>query len=148
MQNLPDENTKRFIAVLNKKIEIGRLLNALGHMATGLAAGSVDRDEICLLQYVDKEGGAHPNISHYPFIVLKAENSNQIRKIRQEALRREILFTDFTSSMIVGTSTQQQQATRDTSELDLEYFGICMFGPTEPLREITGKLSLFKSLST
>jgi len=34
--NLPDENSKRFVAVLNKKIEIGKLMNALGHMTVGL----------------------------------------------------------------------------------------------------------------
>ena len=34
---LPDENSMRFIAVLNKKIEPGRLMNALGHMTAGLA---------------------------------------------------------------------------------------------------------------
>ena len=29
---LPDENSKRFIAILNKKVDIGKQLNALGHM--------------------------------------------------------------------------------------------------------------------
>lgn len=28
--SLPDENTKRFVAVLNKKVDMGRLYNALG----------------------------------------------------------------------------------------------------------------------
>ena len=36
---LPDENSYRFIAILNEKIEIGKLMNALGHMAAGLAGG-------------------------------------------------------------------------------------------------------------
>ena len=79
---LPDENSKRFIAILNKKIDMGRLLNALGHMTAGLAAGHENKDEMCLLQYQDKDGGAHPNISHFPFIVLKADNSSKIRKVR------------------------------------------------------------------
>lgn len=29
MQNLPDENSKRFVVVLNKKVETGKLMNAL-----------------------------------------------------------------------------------------------------------------------
>jgi len=33
---LPDENSLRFIAVLNKKVETGKLMNALGHMSAGL----------------------------------------------------------------------------------------------------------------
>lgn len=42
LNSLPDENSKRFVAVLNKKIEIERLMNALGHMAAGLAGGFGD----------------------------------------------------------------------------------------------------------
>ncbi|WP_436428157.1 DUF2000 family protein [Enterococcus faecium] len=32
----------------------------------------------------------------------------------------------------------------ETPEQDLEYFGICMFGDTNILKEFTGKFSLFK----
>ncbi len=70
---LPNENEKRFVAVLNKQIEIGRLFNALGHMSAGLVA-SKNLGEFCFLQYQDLGQSIHPNISHYPFIVLKADN--------------------------------------------------------------------------
>lgn len=142
--NLPDENSKRFIAVLNEKIEIGRLLNALGHMTAGLAGQFSDASELCFLEYRDKDGGIHPSISHFPFIVLKAENSNQIRKVRQEAITRGVPFTDFTRTMTVGTSASQVEATALSPELELEYFGICLFGETAVLREFTKKFSLFK----
>ncbi len=143
MSNLPDEKTFRFVAVLNKKIEVGKLMNALGHMTAGLAGKSGNADEMCFLEYQDKDGGIHPNISHFPFIVLKADNSNQIRTVRKEALSRGIVFTDFTSTMTVGTSQEQQDATQSTPELELEYFGICLFGSTQELKEFTGKFSLF-----
>jgi hypothetical protein len=45
--------------------------------------------------------------------------------------------------MTVGTSEEQRGATRSTPEGDLEYYGVCMFGPAEQLREITRKFSLF-----
>lgn len=144
MSNLPDENSKRFIAVLNKKSEIGRLMNALGHATAGLAGGSGKAEEMCFLQYKDKDGGDHPNISHFPFIILKADNSNKIRKVRNECLERGIAFSDFTSTMTVGTSQEQQDSTADTPEEELEYHGIVMFGETAELREFTGKFSLFK----
>lgn len=144
MDNLPDENTKRFIAVLNKKIETGKLMNALGHMSAGLVGGYSKKEEMCFLQYEDKDGGKHPNISHFPFIVLQADNSNKIRTVRQEAIKRNIPYTDFTSTMTVGTSAQQVQATKESLELDLEYYGICLFGTTVQLKEITGKFSLFR----
>lgn len=142
--NLPDEKDKRFIAVLKKDVEPGKLMNALGHMTAGLAGGYEKAGEMCFLQYEDKEGGKHPNISHFPFIVLRADNSNQIRTIREEAIKRRLLYTDFTSTMTVGTSAEQVKATKETSENDLDYFGICLFGNTSELKEFTGKFSLFK----
>jgi len=39
MNTPPDERAKRFVAILNRKIGIGRLLNVLGHMTAGLAGG-------------------------------------------------------------------------------------------------------------
>lgn len=143
LNTLPDENSKRFTAILNKKIEIGKLLNALGHMTAGLAGGNNLGKEMCFLQYEDKDGGKHPNISHFPFIVLKADNSNQIRTVRNEAIQREIPFSDFTSTMTIGTSAEQVNRTKATPELELEYYGICLFGETETLREFTKKFSLF-----
>ena len=141
---LPDENAKRFVAILNKKIEIGRLLNALGHMSVGLAGGFQRNSEMCFLEYKDRDNGIHPNISHFPFIVLKADNSRQIYAVRKEAVKRNILFTDFTATMAIGTSQEQLEKTSQTPENELEYFGICLFGSTDELREFTGKFSLFK----
>jgi len=140
---LPNENSKRFIAILNKKIEPGKLMNALGHMTAGLAGGNSPSSEFCLLPYEDKDGGKHPNISHFPFIILKADNSNQIRTVRSEAIKRGIWFSDFTSTMTIGTSEEQVNNTKNTPELELEYYGICLFGETEMLREFTKKFSLF-----
>jgi len=123
-----NENDNRFIAVLNKKTPTGKAMNALGHMAAGLAGKSGQADAMRFLEYKDKDGGIHPFISHFPFIVLKADNSNQIRKIRNEALARGIAFTDFTETMTVGTSAEQLARTAATPEADLDYFGICLFG--------------------
>lgn len=141
---LPDENSKRFIAVLNKKIETGRAMNALGHMTAGLAGGCSKADEMCFLEYKDQNDTIHPNISHFPFIVLKADNSNKIRTVRNECINRGIPFSDFTSTMTLGTSEEQLKATSDTPEAELEYYGIVMFGDTNILKEFTGKFSLYQ----
>ena len=143
VSNLPDESSCRFVAVLNKKVDIGRLMNALGHMTAGLA-GKVCQADMQFLEYRDKDGGSHPGISHFPFIVLAAGNSNQIRTARKEAISRGIPFTNFTSTMTVGSSQQQLNATEAVREEELEYYGLCLFGETEALREFTGKFSLFK----
>ncbi len=144
LSNFPDESSKRFVAVLNKKVEIGKLMNALGHTTAGLSAEVGSIEEMCFINYEDKDGGVHPSQSHYPFIVLSADNSNQIRKVRNEAMARKIPFTDFSSTMSIGTSQEQVDATANTAEADLDYWGICLFGKTEELKEITGKFSLFR----
>lgn len=142
--NLPDENSYRFVAILNKKVETGRLMNALGHMTAGLCGGNTMGEEMCFLQYIDKSGSNHPNISHFPFIVLAADNSNQIRTVRNELLSRGIKFSDFTSTMTIGTSQEQLDATLNTDELALGYYGICFFGMTEEIKSFTKKFSIFR----
>ena len=142
-KELPDEKSKRFVAILNKKAEPGRLMNALGHMTAGLSALASEHDDLCFLRYEDQDGGAHPGISHYPFIVLKADNANQIRQVRKAAQESGIPFTDFTSTMTVGSSREQRDATQQTKEEDLEYYGICLFGNTADLAPLTKKFSLF-----
>ncbi len=141
---LPNENSQRFIAVLNKKIEVGKLMNALGHMTAGLAGATGLAADMQFLEYRDRDGGVHPHISHFPFIILKADNSNKIRTVRNECLARKIPFTDFTSTMTIGTSAEQQASTQATPEIDLEYYGIVMFGNTTELKEFTGKFSLYQ----
>ena len=119
-------------------------MNALGHMTAGLAGGYGKGEKMCFLQYKDKDGGSHPNISHFPFIVLAADNSNKIRTVRNEAIKRGIIYTDFTSTMTVGTSKEQVESTATKTEAELEYYGICLFGNTDELREFTKKFSLFR----
>ena len=140
--NLPDENEKRFVAIVNKKIELGKLMNALGHCATGLASSYKDHTELCILPYSDKENNTHGPISHFPFIVLKAENSNQIRSVKSECVARGIPFSDFTHTMTLGTTEEQLTATLNKTDDELEYYSIVLFGKTEEIKQFTRKFSL------
>ena len=119
-------------------------MNALGHMTAGLAAEMDQSIDMCFLEYQDKDGSIHPHISHFPFIILAADNSNKIRSVRNEAIARNIPYNDFTSTMTVGTSQDQVEATANTQELNLEYFGIVMFGKTVDIKQFTNKFSLFR----
>ncbi|WP_425655013.1 DUF2000 domain-containing protein [Vibrio campbellii] len=146
MNQLPDENQKRFVAVISKKVEVGRAVNIVGHLSVSLANQLSDGDAVYndYNDYHDLDDNVHPNISHYPFIVLRSDNSNKIRKLRQEALDKSIPFSDFTHTMVEGGSEVQQQTTKNTLEAELEYLGICLFGETETLRELTKKFSLYR----
>ena len=136
--------THKFVAVLNKKIETGKLMNALGHMSVGLGGSYLDKQPLRLGVYTDADGSNHPNISDNPFIILSADNSNKIRTLRSILIEQNIPFTDFTSTMTVGTFVEQQQRTKETPELGLEYYGICFFGDKDKLSELTKKFSLWR----
>jgi hypothetical protein len=138
------DNDYKFVAVLNEKIEMHRLLNALGHMTAGLVSQASDPASMRFLCYKDADGGLHPAISHYPFIVLSARNGNQIRTLRQGAIEAGLVYNDFVATMIGSSAENQLAKTQAAREADLEYFGICLFGPSEVLGGLTRKFSLFK----
>lgn len=140
----PDDLTHKFVTVINEKIPVGNLMNALGHMAAGLVGSYANIEEMRFDSYFDKDGGKHSSISDNPFIILSADNSNQIRTLRNQLIKAGIKFTDFTSTMTVGTYKDQQERTKQTLELELDYWGICMFGPKDILNSLTKKFSLWR----
>lgn len=40
------------------------------------------------LEYTDANNSSHPAISQFPFIVLAADNANQIRTLRKAAIEK------------------------------------------------------------
>jgi hypothetical protein len=136
--------THRFVAVINKKVEPGRSMNALAHMAVGFSSLVTDKDSLRFDTYVDKDGGEHKSISDNPFIILSSDNSNQIRTLRNKLLENSIPFNDFTSTMVEGSHVDQHKRTTDTPELELEYWGICFFAEEGLARELTKKFSLWR----
>lgn len=136
------EFTKKLVAVMNEKIDIGIAMNSLAHMSLGLGA-EVGKESLRLTNYVDADGGNHSNISEMPFMILKA-NSNKIRALRSIAMEKEIKFADFTDTMTVGTYLEQIDRTKKTKEVDLIYYGIVLFGDWNTISELTRKFSLWK----
>lgn len=132
----------KLVAVLNKKIETGKLMNALAHMCIGLGS-AINKSELRLTEYKDANDGIHPLISEIPFIIL-AENSNKIRKLRSEAIEKNIIFNDFTDTMTVGTYVEQIEKTKTVKEEELIYYGIVLFGDWNIVTDLTKKFSLLK----
>ena len=139
------DNQSKFVAVLNKKVALPTLLNALGHMAAGLASSPEQREQMEFLCYEDADAGIHPNISKFPFIILSAKNGNQLRTFRQQLLELELPYTDFTGSMLGSSAQDQLEKTAACPEAELEYFGVCTFGSADQLDLLTKKFSLFSS---
>jgi hypothetical protein len=132
----------KLVAVMNEKIESGLIMNALAHMCIGFGS-EIGKEPLRLTNYVDADGGNHPNISEMPFMILKA-NSNKIRGLRQSATDAGIQFTDFTSTMTIGAYIEQIERTKQTKESDLIYYGIVLFGDWNKVSELTKKFSLWK----
>jgi len=132
----------KLVAVLNKSIEPGRVMNALAHMCIGLGA-AIGQEALRLTDYRDADGSSHPFISEIPFIIL-SENSNKIRKLRHEAIAHHILFNDFTDTMTIGTYQDQIEKTAQMKDENLIYFGIVLFGDWNKVTELTKKCSLWR----
>ncbi len=131
----------KFVAVLNKKIETGKIMNALAHMTVGLVNSHPEVD-MGVISYADKDGGMHM-ASKWPYIILRADNSNKIRALRNVCVEKGIPFASFTSAMTVGGWEEQVERSKDTPELELEYYGICIVGEKSTLDELTKKFSLW-----
>ena len=141
-----DVTTHKFVALLSKKAETGKAMNALAHMAVGLGASlsPAQRDAMGLTEYIDADGNHHSNLSRNSFVILRADNSNQIRALRAQAIGNGVLFIDFTNTMQEGTYIEQLERTKKTSEKDLEYYGICLFGTIPEVSTLTKKFQLLK----
>jgi hypothetical protein len=140
---MTDEKFKnKLVAVLNKSIDTGKIMNALAHMCIGLGS-AIGQDALRLTDYRDADGASHPFISEIPFIIL-SENSNKIRKLRGEAITHHILFNDFTDTMTVGTYQEQIERTALVKNEDLIYYRIVLFGDWDKVTELTRKFSLWR----
>ncbi|MDP1836750.1 MAG: DUF2000 domain-containing protein [Chlamydiales bacterium] len=133
---------KKLVAIMNEKIEPGVLMNALAHMCIGFGA-HLGAEALQLIDYIDADGNRHPNISKMPFIILKA-NSNKIRNLRISSVQEGIEYAVFTNTMTIGSWQDQVEKTKITKELDLNYYGIVLFGDWAKVTELTKKFSLLK----
>ena len=141
-----DITTHKFAAVLSKKVDPGKIMNALAHMSLGLVASVTPEQvkDMGFVDYVDKDGNYHRNLSKNSYVILRADNSNQIRNVRLGAIEKGIPHVDFTSTMQEGTYTEQLARTKEVPEAELEYYGICLFGTIEEVSELTKRFSLWK----
>jgi len=137
--------THKFVAVLNKKADIGKVMNVLAHLCVSLVVNATDEQikEMGIVNYDDKDGNSH-KASKNSFVILKADNGNQIRNARNSAQEKNLLIVDFTNTMQEGTYLEQVERTKQMSESELEYYGIVIFGEIEKVNEVTRKFQLWK----
>jgi hypothetical protein len=132
----------KLVAVMNKSIESGVIMNALAHMSIAFGP-KIGIDKLQLIDYVDKEGNTYPDISKMPFIILQA-NSNKIRGLYQQAVQQHIQHSVFTDTMTVGGWEDQVTRTAASRQDELSFYGIVLFGEYKLVTEMTKKFSLWR----
>lgn len=136
--------SRKIVAVLAEKLEMGVALNVIGHLAISIGAYS-DKDMMGQKIILDASGNEHIGISRYPFIITRAKKG----KIRQALLEArnnpQIFFVDYPSEMLsTGHDNELVQAIGKKEEVDIEYLGAVFYGATDEVKKITGKFSLWK----
>ena len=138
------QNDKKFVAVLNRRHTVARVLNGLCHATAGLAAKVIDQEEADFLPYVNDADAFQAFISRYPFIVLEAKNGNQLATLRKAAVDNDLPVNVFISAMI-GRSAEEQIANTKAAAGDaLDYMAVVLFGDAAVVDPLTKKFSLFK----
>lgn len=132
----------KLVAILNKTLEPGVVMNALAHMVVGLGA-QVGGKDLQLDNYQDKDGYVYPNISQMPFIILRG-TSSEMAKIVNQAREQNIIFGTFIQTMTGGTYIEQLENTAKTLQADIVYYGVTLFGEWNIVSHMTRKLSLYK----
>ncbi len=137
------DDTYKFVVIVNKKIEVGRALNAVSHSCAGLVASASDelREKMSFIDFLGKDS-VHKSISALSLIVLRGSNGD-IKKARRQFKEQNIHFVDFTVTMTGDTYKEQLEKTKEVSDEDTEYFCVAAFGEKEVLNPITKKLSLW-----
>lgn len=136
----------KLVAVVNKQIETGVLMNAVAHMCVGFGA-HMGHDDLHLMDYKNADGFVYPNISKMPFIILREKNSNKLGNLLLSAKQAGIQYSVFTNTMTVGTWADQEAKTLATPQEEIIYYGLVLFGPHNIVTELTKKLSLYKGPS-
>lgn len=137
-------DTHKFVAVVNKNLEIGKAMNAIAHSCAGLVgiAPNELKEKMSFIDFEDKDGSIHKSISGLSLIVLRGKNG-EIKKLRNEFIANDVLFTDFTETMTGDTYKEQLDKTKQTSNEDMNYFCITAFGEKEIIDPLTRKFSLW-----
>lgn len=140
-----DITNHKFAVVLNKKISLPILMNALGHVTVSLMDRLPNdlKEQTGIIHFIDADGNSHP-LSKNSYVVLKADNGNQIRRVRNEALEAGLHFADFTQTTYLSTYVDQIELTKRTKEQDLDYFAFAVFGEKEKVEKLTKRLSLWR----
>ncbi|MFN7770489.1 MAG: DUF2000 family protein [Planctomycetaceae bacterium] len=140
------DNQFKWVVVVNRKAPLGRVLNAVGHLALGMRMAPQEEASAQFHAYKGPDGQPMAQLSHWPVIVLQAKTSSQLLALRTAAIAAGVSCQSFVEAMIGPSAEHQLEATRTTPLDQQEFIAVMLFGKSEDqLRPLTKKFSLFAS---
>lgn len=133
----------KYSVVLNQEIDLGSLMNALGHVAVGLAHRAPAQAQ-AMRSFLDKDGQLVGTMSDNPLIVLVGANSAKLRQAHKTADEAGLICNAFVLSMKDGAPVEQEAAILAQSADELLYLAVGCWGQADEVRTAFNRFSLFR----
>lgn len=134
---------KKFVVILNKKMNSWQLTNTVGHITAYL--GHKMNAPFDTGQYFEtKDGKLYPRNSQFPIVSLSAKDK-QLRNIMDKLRDSDLLYIAYLPEMITFADDQKLAAAiKNKTDEEVEYCGIGVFGPKAQVDELVKGLELWK----
>ncbi|HSX16021.1 MAG TPA: amino acid--tRNA ligase-related protein [Candidatus Saccharimonadales bacterium] len=134
----------QMVVILNRQVEVGRLINAANHAVAGLVGTMHNPAQFDFLEYRDQSGELDAIIAHHPAIILQAPDSKALLKAYRRAQSLGLPNNVFIETMTLGSSIEEMALLQNTTIDELDFWGVAIFGKTEEVKKITKDLQLWK----
>lgn len=136
--------SRRAVIVVRKDLLSWQIGNAIAHIGAYIGNklwNSFGTGE----SFTTKDGAAYPRNSQYPFIIKRANSSEQLRTLLEKARRADVLHHAFVREMIdFADDAKLQEALGDKSDSDIELLGVGVFGENDEIAALTKKFGLWQ----
>lgn len=132
----------KYSVVLNRQMAVGVQLNALGHVAVGLAHQAPTPDQ-AMRHFVDAAGTFVGLMSDHPLIVLAGPNSGKLRQAYEAAREASLLCNAFVLDMKDGQPVDQETVIRCKTGAELEFVAVGCWGEPDAVRQVFRRFSLY-----
>ena len=133
----------KYSVVLNQEVDLGSLMNALGHVSVGLACRTPTEDQ-AMRSFLDKDGQLVGTMSDHPLIVLVGANSAKLRQAHIAAAEAGLVCNAFVLDMKDGSPVDQTAAIQAKPANELLYLAVGCWGDADKVRTAFKRFSLFK----
>lgn len=133
----------RYAIALNRQLEVGTQLNALGHVAVGLGHLAPCAAQ-AMRRFADADRREIGLMSDHPLIVLEGANSAKLHRVYREALDAGLTCNAFVLDMKDGEPVDQEAAVGAKPPEDLVFVAVGLWGEDDAVRAVTKRLSLYR----